>query len=111
MLGVGNLGTAVGRPRWSSATSTKRPRVHSCRLPESICSANNFTSTFMEVFTTAISMGRSRRQTVIILVGYPQWDVIEKPMGIVTREFSEIETLLVDLGRSFYARGWALGTS
>ncbi len=32
-------------------------------------------------------------------------------MGIVTREFSEIETLLVDLGRSFYARGWALGTS
>ena len=54
MLGVGNLGAAVGRPRGSSA-STKRPRVHSCRFPESSCSANNFTSTFMEVFPTAIT--------------------------------------------------------
>src|SRR5713226_1977357 len=34
-----------------------------------------------------------------------------KPMGTVPGEPSEIETLLVELGRSFYARGWALGTS
>ena len=32
-------------------------------------------------------------------------------MGTVTREPSEIDMLLVELGRSFYARGWALGTS
>jgi methylthioribulose-1-phosphate dehydratase len=30
---------------------------------------------------------------------------------IVTRKLSEIEILLAELGRSFYARGWALGTS
>jgi len=30
---------------------------------------------------------------------------------IVTRKLSEIEMLLAALGRSFYARGWALGTS
>ena len=32
-------------------------------------------------------------------------------MTIVTRKLSEIEMLLAALGRSFYARGWALGTS
>ena len=32
-------------------------------------------------------------------------------MTIVTRKLSEIEILLAELGRSFYARGWALGTS
>jgi len=30
---------------------------------------------------------------------------------IVTRKLSEIEILLAELGRSFYSRGWALGTS
>ena len=29
----------------------------------------------------------------------------------MTRKLSEIEILLAELGRSFYARGWALGTS
>jgi len=29
----------------------------------------------------------------------------------VTRKLSEIEILLAELGRTFYARGWALGTS
>ena len=32
-------------------------------------------------------------------------------MTIVTRKLSEIEILLAELGRSFYSRGWALGTS
>ena len=32
-------------------------------------------------------------------------------MTIVTRKLSEIEILLAELGRTFYARGWALGTS
>src|SRR5947209_20038418 len=29
----------------------------------------------------------------------------------MNRKFSEKETLLVELGRGFYARGWVLGTS
>src|SRR5215469_5202768 len=33
MLGLGTLGTVVGRPRESSATSTKRPRVHVAVCP------------------------------------------------------------------------------
>ena len=59
MLGLGNLGTAVGQPRRSSATSTKRPRVHSCRLPESSSSANNSTPTVVEVLPTAITRATS----------------------------------------------------
>src|SRR5215469_8090113 len=62
MLGLGTLGTVVGRPRESSATSTKRPRVHCCRLPERSCSANNFTSIVLEVFPTSITRATNSDQ-------------------------------------------------